>query len=531
VRRGRRAIDPSGGWGSVTRPGLLAICALIAIALAIVLIVSRCGRDPEVRSALERDAQVRAACGSCHAFAPPEILPRFLWRTEIERMAKLVEILPGADGRPAARFDVEDVVDWYEGRAPERLAVEPRLARDGPPLRFERRFVLLEPEGGPGVATVQRLEPGLLPGFPARLASANMASGAIHLFSLTEGPRFLGSTGHPVRTAAGDLDGDGRRDLVLSDLGQPMPTDEPTGRVVAALQREDGSFGLRTLLEGIGRVADARPVDLDRDGDLDVVVAAFGMYRRGGVYILHNESAGALEFRAEQISDRPGAVSVIPVDDLQPGSGRGFVVAFAQHHELVAAYRLVGGSYAERVLYRAPHPNWGTSHLAAVDLDADGDTDFLLSHGDTLDDGLAFKPYHGVEWLENLGDGFRAHSIGPLYGAHAAEAGDLDGDGDLDVVASGFLPQVQLPVPEGGVHVDSVIWFEQTGSEWIPWSIESDHPRHTGLTLVDLDDDGRLDIVAAINRAWDIRKLESGPSLEVWLNRGPRSLGTEPPAP
>ena len=106
-------------------------------------------------------------------------------------------------------------------------------------------------------------------------------------------------------------------------------------------------------------------------------------------------------------------MSVIPVDDLQAGTGPGFVVAFAQEHETVSLFlpREAGG-YEERVLYRASHPAWGTSHLAAADLDADGDVDFLLSNGDTLDDGVAFKPYHGVAWLENRGaDGFHRHML------------------------------------------------------------------------------------------------------------------------
>jgi hypothetical protein len=73
-----------------------------------------------------------------------------------------------------------------------------------------------------------------------------------------------------------------------------------------------------------------------------------------------------------------------------------------------------------------------------------------------------------------------------------------------------------------------VIWFERDGDGWIPWEIESGHPRHTGVTLFDLDDDGRLDIVAAVNRAWDAAPAVIGPSLEVWFNRGPRSLRTTP---
>jgi hypothetical protein len=187
--------------------------------------------------------------------------------------------------------------------------------------------------------------------------------------------------------------------------------------------------------------------------------------------------------------------------------------------------------FEEHVLYRAPHPAWGTSNLSAADLDADGDVDFLLSNGDTLDDGVAIKPYHGVRWLENRGaEGFRAHTIARLYGAHSAEAGDLDGDGDLDIVACGFLPQVELPVPSNTIRLDSVIWLERRGDAWIPWEIESGHPRHTGLTLVDLDEDGRLDIVAAVNRAWDATPVEDGPSLEVWFNRG-KATGIGPPRP
>ena len=65
------------------------------------------------------------------------------------------------------------------------------------------------------------------------------------------------------------------------------------------------------------------------------------------------------------------------------------------------------------------------SNLESVDLDGDSDLDFLLAHGDTLDDGFAFKPYQGVMWLENRGGGdFAAHRIGTLYGAHRVEAAD-----------------------------------------------------------------------------------------------------------
>ena len=486
------------------------LAGLVFIATLILLL--RAVRRPEP---LQHD-RVHAVCSSCHLFPAPDLLPRSVWRAQIEHMAFLADPLPA--GSRVFDFDVEGFVAWYESRAPERLAMERAITRVEPaPLRFDRRSIRLGRASGSGVATVGRVGP--------HLAVPNMALGSIHLLSRATGPRLIGQAGHPARVSVGDLDGNGLDDLVIADLGDMMPTDDPTGRVLIALQLRVDEYELRTLVHGIGRVADVRPLDLDGDGDLDLVVAAFGYLREGGVYLLRNESAaGALDFRLERVIARAGAVSVIPVDDLQPGTGPGFVVAFAQEHEMVSMFLpRDSAGYEERVLYRAPHPAWGTSNLAPADLDGDGDVDFLLSNGDTLDDGVAFKPYHGVTWLENRGaEGFRAHPIGRLYGAHAAEAGDLDGDGDLDIVAAGFLPQVELPVPPGALRLDSVVWFERDGDAWIPWEIESGHPRHTGVTLFDLDEDGRLDVVAAVNRAWDAAPVETGPSLEVWFNRGPR---------
>jgi hypothetical protein len=488
----------------------LALLALAAFALL--------RRAPEAPN----DEQVRAACSGCHAFPPPDVLPRAVWRQQIEHMAFLADYLPAEGGRE--ELPVEAIVGWYEARAPESLPFEKALTRDEPgPLRFRRRAILLGAKGGPGVATVEPVDPSLLPDLAPRIVAPHMSNGSLHLFSLRRGPWWVGDAGHPVRTVPADLDGDGRTDLIVSDLGDPMPTDDPVGRVLVARNAGDGAFELAPILERVGRVADARPADLDGDGDLDVVVGSFGWMRSGGAFVLYNETpaGGGLRFRPQQVSERAGAVSVVPL--ATNGSDPAFAVAFAQQHELVSGFYASAGGFEERVLWSAPHPNWGTSHLSAADLDADSDPDFLLAHGDTLDDGVAFKPWHGVEWLENRGaEGFVSRRIGGLYGAQGAAAADLDGDGDLDVVACGFLPQVELPVAQGDARVDSVVWFERRGAGWIPWAIETNHPRHTGLAVVDLDEDGRLDVVAAINRAWDVTAVEEGPSLEVWFNEGPR---------
>ena len=67
-------------------------------------------------------------------------------------------------------------------------------------------------------------------------------------------------------------------------------------------------------------------------------------------------------------------------------------------------------------------------------MDKDGDLDVLMTHGDMFDDPI-LKPYHGIQWLENRGTlPFVEHTLATWPASHRAQAADLDGDGDLDIV-------------------------------------------------------------------------------------------------
>jgi hypothetical protein len=166
---------------------------------------------------------------------------------------------------------------------------------------------------------------------------------------------------------------------------------------------------------------------------------------------------------------------------------------FAQEHETVVAFlNRDGMRFEAKSVYSAPHPNWGSSGIEVMDLDKDGDLDVLMTNGDMFDDQIV-KPYHGIQWLENTGTfPFTAHTLASLPGVQRAQAADLDGDGDLDIVACALVPSRE----ETSRHLPSVVWLEQTvPGRFVPHVLEIGAPAHATLDVGDLDRDGDGDIV------------------------------------
>ena len=474
------------------------------------------GRAPDLAGQAER------FCGGCHAMPPFDSHPKAAWRKEVLQGYEFYEESGRSD---LVAPEQEELVSLFESRAPDRLLF-PDLSDDGSRLwsfqpRHERLSGLSEL---PALAHLNMIS---LDGDQTPwLVYCDMQSGEIGALAAggedRDGEtRVLANLINPCHVEPCDLDNDGVLDLVVADLGSFVPADHDRGRVVW-LRRESGArsqWKTTVLLRGLGRVADVEPIDFDCDGDLDLLVAEFGWRKTGRIVLLEQRAPaeGVPQFEPHVLDRRHGTIHV-PVADLNDDGRPDFVALISQEHEVIEAFLNEGaGGFRREVIYEARNPAFGSSGIQLVDLDGDGDLDVLYTNGDAMD-GYVIKPYHGVQWLENKGAyPFEYHHLAVMPGAARALAGDLDGDGRLDVAAVAFLPDhVVETCPDQ--KLDSILVMQQGESkQFRRRPVERSNLQHMSLALVDVDGDGLLDLVTGNFAGAPERK---GPRLTVWRNLG-----------
>ena len=133
------------------------------------------------------------------------------------------------------------------------------------------------------------------------------------------------------------------------------------------------------------------------------------------------------------------------------------------------------------------NPSSGESdRVHLVDMDRDGDLDAVMGYG--------HDPVGKLAWYERPDDItslWTEHLVANLVNPQSVDVADMDRDGDLDIVVG----EHNLSEPDKA----QLIIYENTdshGGSWTPYIIHVGDEHHDGTQLVDIDNDGDLDIVS-----------------------------------
>lgn len=285
------------------------------------------------------------------------------------------------------------------------------------------------------------------------------------------------------RHCIADINGDGKPEIVAIDnINGCIIYFEYDGD-----PRDSRSWTSHYVTEGgMPGAYDVDVADFNGDGRLDVAASGWRIgnqfawfENRGSTWRKHLIDRNASEARMVRAAD----INQNGLPDLVgTASGGGEVVWYANPGDLIDQV------WKKYVIDSSPRP----MHGQPVDVDQDGDVDVVMSLGSNKNQDTYTPAFHQVVWYENDGHPERTpwkkHVIADYFPmAFEAVAGDLDGDGNIEVVATAW-----------GQH-GSIAVFKHRGDprgKWDKYTIKSDWVNANQVLLADIDGDGRLDILS-----------------------------------
>ncbi len=266
-----------------------------------------------------------------------------------------------------------------------------------------------------------------------------------------------------IRVFLADLDGDGRPEVATANKGAQNPSQETTKPTAVSIfsVKGDPLDGRNWVERELGRFPipqNAQPIDIDGDGDLDIVA---GVRKGAWLVLFENTDQQRLAFVEREIEidgARAGGFNL----DFADVNGDGRLDIFAATGQglgwLEQPPSLAGVWAFHRIGDFGPDSLTG---MALSDIDGDGDQDVIVgsySSGPRDQDGAAAlsSPMGRLGWFANPGaasDDWVRHDISRrrrgMFDKFVAR--DLDGDGDTD-----FLGTRGNSNPH-----DGVFWLEQ----------------------------------------------------------------------
>jgi len=288
-------------------------------------------------------------------------------------------------------------------------------------------------------------------------------------------PLVSGSTGS-ADLASADVNGDGWDDIVLGWVG-----DGEVGWGVVPADKL-GAFGAATRYIAGEQATSVSPVDIDGDGDIDVVIPAEGN-RAVSVHL----NPGEGDFSTHPVYPAPGfRRGHMDAGDIDNDGDEDVVIGgggYASDGWIQVLRNQGDGTYAAAVSYPAPQ-----TAICAKLRDLNGDNLLDLVWADAPD-----APPYNFKTRMNLGGG----NFGPLANWPVGTCGtwdmgvfDIDNDGDLDVLLAELL--ACFGILEKYIYVNL---NHGDGTFAPPILVENlDGLGSFGITVADFDRDGHPDM-------------------------------------
>ena len=279
------------------------------------------------------------------------------------------------------------------------------------------------------------------------------------------------------------------RELWVTDIGSVFPSDMPYGNLLVFRQGDTGYGSSERRLTGLQRPTHTTYGDVNQDGIEDLVVSEFG-HRVGRFMWYEGRRDGG--YTPHVLLDEPGAITSY-LRDLDGDGRKDIAVVFGQNREGIHIfYNLGNGSFRHSYALPLP-PTYGSNFFALHDFNGDGHADILATNGDNGDYLNAFpKNHHGIRIYVNDGSNvFVERLFFPLYGASKALAADFDADGDLDIAGIAMFADFTRHPEAGFVYLENQGDL-QFDAAHVP---EAADGRWVAMDAGDLDGDDDIDIV------------------------------------
>ena len=398
---------------------------------------------------------------------------------------------PGTFARPTTAHSVSDHPGAIRSELADRAVSEglPRPALPTPATAATTRLSYSYPDGyalggaGGAVGIGDVTGDGVLDVAVVVAAPGQISPCRVLVYSRIQGASGLSPVAeHPLDTtcdtffggiAVGDINGDGVADVVIG-----------TNEGVAILA-SNGNGGLTLHSANVGRrVMQVGLLDVDRDGKQDVVGldwgGIMGNYYPDAATIFHGDGLGGIA-RWSPFATPQRGYNDLKIADVTGDGLPDLVMASAQSFYFWVIPLASGGGFLAPIAYPAPDQIWVTSAIAVADLNSDGRKDIVVNTPANFPRAALWVYLQRPDG--SLDVPIRLDTLdlpGPMLGA------DLDADwlDDIAVFHPGWdALGTYLQRPEGGMSV-----------ERLDDAAAQDLMNRQAIAAGDLDGDGCMDV-------------------------------------